>query len=697
MKIFQLDLFSSGFYFNLDGQNYKKGTVQGVALSLASLILVISYFIYLLDQYINNQIEPQFRSQSFITDSRKEIQLDEDLIAFQFYYNSSLTISQYEALQNKTYLVFQAYFYYYDPQKNINQIINLDIIQCTNAWLQGQNCIDFSQIRNYSLILDNNNNIFSQLYISVYGCLDLDNIKTVIPNNCGLQSEIDAIINGSASGVSMSLKTQQYNTTSMQIQTNYRFIYSYSTSSQYIITNLKAQMQETQVKQGLIIQEQKTYTSPIYYDQTMFSLDRQLSLQQGIGPYNQITVQMDEYVQYVNVQYATITQILALVNSVATVIMVCRVLGIYVSQKLIKQDFFILIMRNLFLEKCQQILQNNSQITQNCQLYIQSQSKEGNSKKEQNEETDEFTDDISENQNKKDIVLPSFQFKYLQNTFKSKSFFNDSSCSSKQKQLFDDEQQFKDEVKDTLSQFSLKNQSQVCNNMTNYSKIDKINQIAKNEFHLDKQINNGIFDKEKQLNFTQQKFFQKQIDFEKKDLKVDLKSLQNKNQKNFGDVISQKLKVMNSSQMKQSIQNTIFNFKCLKSKFLQSKGIKQKEIKKIDQEVQKNLNINEFFKDIIFLKKAVCMLLSLDQIAAIQLVSLTDNFTNLDLEGKDSKVNYELEKVKLNHFEKQFSVLQCEQLQLYYIEKFLIRYQEGNYLNDVDKRIISSIQKKANE
>ncbi|KAL4465686.1 hypothetical protein ABPG72_011858 [Tetrahymena utriculariae] len=147
------------------------------------------------------QFKPQFRSQNFITDLRKEIQLNEDLIGFQYYYNTSLTINQYQALQNKTYLVFYSYFYYYDPIRNINQIINLKIKECTTPQLQGLNCIDFSQVRNYTLVLDNNNKIISQLYINVYGCLDQDEVKRQIPNNCGTQSEIDVILNGSEAGV----------------------------------------------------------------------------------------------------------------------------------------------------------------------------------------------------------------------------------------------------------------------------------------------------------------------------------------------------------------------------------------------------------------------------------------------------------------------------------------------------------------
>ncbi|EAR96556.2 AMP-binding enzyme family protein (macronuclear) [Tetrahymena thermophila SB210] len=457
MKMFLFDLFSSEFYFNLDGSHYKKSTLQGVVLSLASITLVVSYFAYLLNQYLNNFIDPLYKSQSFITSDRKEIQLTDDLVGFQFQYNNSLSIQQYEVQQNKTYLVYYPLFYYQDTINNIYQIINLTVIQCTAPELKGYNCIDFSPIRNYTLLRHNSNGIMSQLQINIYGCLDLDSFKTTTPSNCAPQKDIDDVINGGQAGLNIQLKTQQYNTSSM------------------------TQMQETTVKQGLIIQGQ------------------QFSLQTGFGPYNQITIVLDEIVQQIQVQYATITQILALHD------------------------------------------------------------------------------------------LPKLNFKV--------------------------------ELK------------------------------------------------------TQEKDFNKCL----------------------GNAIAQKLSIMKNSEIKKVIQSTIFKFQFFKSQeFLQSKGVEKKQMDKMRQEVQQNLNINELYKDVIFLKKAMSMLLSLDQMASIQLVGLTDNFMNLDLQNKNQKISYDQEKKKLNHFERQYSILQSEKLQTYYIERFLIKCQENCDLSEVDQRIFSSITKKNN-
>ncbi|EAR96558.2 AMP-binding enzyme family protein (macronuclear) [Tetrahymena thermophila SB210] len=634
MKIVQFDLFSSEFYFNLDGTHFKKGTVHGVILSLASITLILSYFFYLLHLYLNNLIDPLFKSQSFITNNRKEVELTQDLIGFQFTYNNSLSIDQYQNLQNKTYLVYYPYFYYQDTEKNVYSVINLDVIQCSSPDLKGFNCIDFSKISNYTLVSANANNIMSMVYINIYGCLDIDSIKTTIPNNCASQSEIDDVINGGQAGLVLQLKTQQYNTTSMQIQTNYRFIQTFSLSNQFILNTLKTQMQETQVKKGLLIQGQQFYSSPIQYDQTTFSFDRQVSLQTGVGPYCQVTLLMDEIVQYIEIQYPTITQILALVNSVSFIVMVCR-----------------------------------------------------------NRE-EEFADEISENQNKMNVNLPNFQSKFLDRKQNTNFYLDQSNSFQRQKLQVDDDNKQKDSIKfndSLISLTSTKSQQTKQKNFINIQKFDKSDTISYNQSQFTQQIESKIFGLQKIETPSQRQSVNKselpKSNFLKKD--------HFKWKKNFGEAISQKLKVMKSNEMKQAIQKTIFKYKFFQAKeYLQSLCLKEKQMNKIKQEVQKSLNIYELYKDIIFLKKAVSILLSTDQMAAIQLISLTDNFINIDVENRENESQYNQERNKLNHFEKQYLISQSENLQINYIERFLIKCQDGDDLSEIDQRIIQSISKK---
>ncbi|EWS76428.1 transmembrane protein, putative (macronuclear) [Tetrahymena thermophila SB210] len=304
-----------------------------------------------------------------------------------------MTIDQYQQSLNQTYLVYVVQLYYQDPTNNTYNTINLNTFQCTTPQLQGFRCIDFSNVGNYTFLLDNNNNnqIYSSIYIHMYGCRDQDFVKTTVPDNCPAQTDIDNVINGQQAYFQLKLKTQQYNTNSQEIQTTYRNIYNYAYSPQFVLNSLSAQKQETQVDLGLLFQQRQTYSSPIQYTQTTQNFDRNSSLALGLGPY----------------------KILALVNAVAGLIVVFRILGKFYSQKLIKQDFFMLMLQNLYQDKYKNIIIHNNLI--NNQENISSLISTEKTQK------DEVEDEIQENCLKRDIIVPDFPTKLRDYVEKSQS------------------------------------------------------------------------------------------------------------------------------------------------------------------------------------------------------------------------------------------------------------------------------------
>ncbi|EDK32036.2 transmembrane protein, putative (macronuclear) [Tetrahymena thermophila SB210] len=362
---------------------YRRGTFLGLFLSVITVAIVLFYIFYIFNQYFCNLIDPKFRSQSFITSDRKEVPLSQDLIGFQYFYNLSMTIDEYQASQNKTYVLYYPQLYYQDLKNNIYQTIDLDVVKCTDPSLKGFNCIDFSKVSNYTFLLDNSNDnqIYSAIYINMYGCLDLDSVKTTKPDNCASQTEIDNAINNLGSYYYLKLKTQQYNTTSKQIQTNYR---------------------------SLLFQNELNFQSPIQYNQMSQSFDRQYCLNSGFGPYSQAMILMDEIVQQFQIQYPTFTEILALINGVAALVMIARFIGRFYSQKLIRQDFFMLLLQNIYQDKYEKILEHNNLI----------EKKEDISQQILN--LKQSINDISEYQNKSEILVPTFPAKFRDSTEKSK-------------------------------------------------------------------------------------------------------------------------------------------------------------------------------------------------------------------------------------------------------------------------------------
>ncbi|EAR95337.3 transmembrane protein, putative (macronuclear) [Tetrahymena thermophila SB210] len=223
--LIKFDFFSSNFNFYLTNKQNKRGTFQGALVSLSILVVVLSYFIYLILQFLNNQIDPKFRSQIFVTDEPTEISLRNDLLAFQYQVDAFNSLDTLQKQNNKTYLVPIAFFLY--PNQNDNTYISLNFTECSSVKLQGYKCIDFSNLSNYSLILDGKQNYYSQIYLFFYPCPVVDAFKTTMPDNCANQTEIENLVDLNAAGLNLKL---------------------------------------TKVSQGFIIQSDSQYSGPINYN-----------------------------------------------------------------------------------------------------------------------------------------------------------------------------------------------------------------------------------------------------------------------------------------------------------------------------------------------------------------------------------------------------------------------------------------------
>ncbi|KAL4480993.1 hypothetical protein ABPG72_014461, partial [Tetrahymena utriculariae] len=209
--------------------------------------------------FINNQIEPNYKSQSFITEKSIDIDLRSDLLGSGFY------------------------------------------------------CLDFTPLQYNTLTLSTKDNYYSQVFIYTYGCLDLDFNKNSTPSNCANQTEIGKVINGQNAGFRLKLFTSQFNTQTKKIQINYRNDFVYALENFITSSTLKAQKQVTSVKQGFFIQDKSTFSSPIDYEKENQLWDREYSINSiNQSGYGMLVLIMNEIVQQVELQYPTIPSILAL-------------------------------------------------------------------------------------------------------------------------------------------------------------------------------------------------------------------------------------------------------------------------------------------------------------------------------------------------------------------------------------------------
>ncbi|KAL4508272.1 hypothetical protein ABPG72_003576 [Tetrahymena utriculariae] len=182
------------------------------------------------------------------------------------------------------------------------------------------------------------------------------------------------------------------------IKTNYRTIYNYVTSNQFVLDTLYTQKQDTQVNSGLFFQKQEIYSSPIQYNLITQNFDRNLSLATGLGPYSKQMLLMDEIVQQFQIEYPTIIEILALVHAIAGLAMIGIFFGRFYSQMVIKQDFNSLFLQNICQGKYQQICLHDNNLPEKIENPLQlSDTKE------------KFVDSTLEYQSQNQIITPNLK------------------------------------------------------------------------------------------------------------------------------------------------------------------------------------------------------------------------------------------------------------------------------------------------
>ncbi|EAS03485.3 AMP-binding enzyme family protein (macronuclear) [Tetrahymena thermophila SB210] len=705
---YRFDLFSSQFYFNISGSQSRKATVLGTFLSLSIIAFISYYFAYLLEQYFNNQIQPSYTAQNYSNNQSIDLELTTDLIAFRFESNYNLGIDVLQAKQNTTYIVY--YAYYVQMNQDNFDLIQLDIINCLNPNLDGFQCLDISKIPDKVLTSNNKDRILSQIQIFSYGCLDIDQQKTIVPDNCATQQQIDDVINAYNAGVKVLIKTSQFNVKSKQIEEGYRSTFIYTLSDQNILTTLKIQNQQTSVKQGFFIQEETKFASPLSYDLENQSLSRQSSIQlTNISACSQVNILADQMYQQIYIQYPTLPSVLSWVNSIFQLLLFSGILIRTLSQSSIKKDLLVLLLQNVYQQTYLKILKANKILFKNDNQQSTSQIQNQQDDKEQEiAEENDFQQDKSSN------LMPQINFKIKQKL--------DSKIQIQKKQIckLDTQEQSKQEDDQSNIFISQKYQSDGNQQPFDQSKLIQENKKLRSKFHNMQQLqpdkNQDIFPsqildqpfKNSILSQNDQATQKSIINSFDKSPQQQSKKRQKSNLKNFEDQINTQSNVNNIQINKylqhfRTIKNMIFqkqvntiisktvNFRCCKRKKeeqAQESNFVQNQENTIQKQINKDLNILELYKDIIQLKKAVMILLNKDQFAALGLIGCSSSFLSLKLNQLQKNYDdYQLE----SHYEQLNAISISNQLQEKYIQQFFQRCLINQNLNEIDQRILSSI------
>ncbi|EAR95342.1 AMP-binding enzyme family protein (macronuclear) [Tetrahymena thermophila SB210] len=693
------DIFSQPVQFNAYNQKIRKRTFCGAFLTISIIITSLMYFTYLLNLFLTNQIDPIFRMQSFVTNDAIDLTLDNDFVGFQFSYNYKngkyQSLSEIEAQQNKTYLVFIPLLI----QSNATSynVLPLNFTKCKNTLLDGYDCINFDNYQNISLSMDNRLNVKSYLIIAAYRCQDTDPIKTFIPSNCANSSEIDNAIKYGQQNIR--LKAQQFNTTSKKLQTNYRNQYMHNLIDKVGIGSIQTTKQITTVKSGFLIQNQETFSGPISHSFTQQTLDKISYIQQtGNNLIFKIYISLDENTQLFSVQYPTLADILALCNSAFSFMMILGFFARKITQNMILQEMFILILQNIYQETYSKILKLNKLVNLDARLkQIQTAKKvEQTQKKEENDD-----DKISEKSSPIFIPFTSPKLAHTLFTINNDLVSEEQQSSQDQNSLCTSlEQRIELKRKEYTNriQSARLNYKKRINSITNKSTKQMVQQ--KNQFKINLfNSNQTTTDVCSSFNYFRQQ--QKSTTLQEIQQKTYQCNQTNQTEagaskdQSFLQEISKKINALSQKLISQKVQSFLFKIRlCRKRKFLESQGLSKQMIHDIEEQVNDSLDYFKIYKDILMLKKAIFILLSKEQLAALQLVGFSDNQARslTDLNSKRDIFSPKIKQRDQNYFEEQFNLQQSNEIQAYYIQQFLQKCQKQQNMSIVDERLLSSLQ-----
>ncbi|KAL4453957.1 hypothetical protein ABPG74_003840 [Tetrahymena malaccensis] len=137
------------------------------------------------------------------------------------------------------------------------------------------------------------------------------------------------------------------------------------------------------------------------------------------------------------------------------------------------------------------------------------------------------------------------------------------------------------------------------------------------------------------------------------------------------------------------IQKQIFKAKIYKlNHYQESQGLSKIDKNVIEDHINQSLDILSLYKDLILLKKAIMILLTKEQLAALQLIGLSSQFLRQQVNFQKDNSNQDK---KMSHYEEQFAILTQSSLQGQYINSFFERIFSNKAITEVEKRIIDSL------
>ncbi|KAL4508861.1 hypothetical protein ABPG73_006247 [Tetrahymena malaccensis] len=156
---------------------------------------------------------------------------------------------------------------------------------------------------------------------------------------------------------------------------------------------------------------------------------------------------------------------------------------------------------------------------------------------------------------------------------------------------------------------------------------------------------------------------------------------------NFYQNLKKKLNAYSSSAFASKIHKALFKFKIRNKEDYQiSQGLNPRTKQFIQEQFNKSLDFINLQKEILFLKKAIMILLSKDQYAMIPLIGCSNTFFDFNL-----NISKQNDEKKQNYFEEILTLSMSKDQQYEQIHTFLAKCLNQQSITEIDQRILSSV------
>ncbi|KAL4438395.1 hypothetical protein ABPG74_009434 [Tetrahymena malaccensis] len=345
------DIFAPPYYQKINQDHYKKKTVIGGIFSILLMSASLGYLVYLLNQFYQGNIAPKYNQYEEYKDEGVQFTIELQNLFLQLVQGSKY-LSEIEQ-ENK--------IQYFDIYLNNTQ--SSQIIQSIN-YANGITFFDqnFKSINLSSSIMPLQG---QTILIQIQKCSGKQ--LRDVNYRCANQDEINQLFLKSDISVVTYLIDKTFSIKNNNLKNRIFVNFSFINNKQKQISLINAKMQEMEIQSGQLFQSTQYYKQ--IYDFNIQNYPNQQPINDG--EYSEILIQLDNMVRQTQIQYPVISEILAQVWGITSLLLLTGYLFKYVTRATLAQDFLGIQLKYYYKKTAQRLFSQDSNTYQSNQELCQ--------------------------------------------------------------------------------------------------------------------------------------------------------------------------------------------------------------------------------------------------------------------------------------------------------------------------------------